>query len=60
MKGAVWLVLVLFVGLGYRMEQRSYGRVRVSRGYAAGCSLFHHFLCEKYEKSSLKSSSENK
>ena len=27
MKGAVWLVLLLFVGLGYRMEQRSYGRV---------------------------------
>jgi hypothetical protein len=27
MKGAVWLVLMLFVGLGYRMEQRSYGRV---------------------------------
>jgi len=28
MKGAVWLVLVLFVGLGYFMEQMSYGRVR--------------------------------
>ena len=27
MKGAVWLVLLLFVGLGYRMEQRGYGRV---------------------------------
>jgi len=27
MKGAVWLVLVLFVGLGYRIEKRSYGRV---------------------------------
>ena len=27
MKGAVWLVLLLFVGLGYRMEQRSYGMV---------------------------------
>ena len=27
MKGAVWLVLMLFVGLGYRMEQRSYGLV---------------------------------
>ena len=26
MKGAVWLVLLLFVGLGYRMEGRSYGR----------------------------------
>ncbi len=25
MKGAAWLVLLLFVGLGYRMEQRSYG-----------------------------------
>ncbi len=34
MKGAVWLVLVLFVGLGYRMEKRSYGRV--SGGYAGG------------------------
>ena len=33
MKGAVWLVLLLFVGLGYRMEQRSYGRV--SEGYAS-------------------------
>ena len=32
MKGAVWLVLLLFVGLGYRMEQRSYGRVGVSLG----------------------------
>jgi hypothetical protein len=34
LKGAVWLVLMLFVGLGYRMEQRSYGRVsaEVSRG----------------------------
>jgi hypothetical protein len=30
MKGTVWFALVLFVGLGYRMEQRSYGRV--SRG----------------------------
>ncbi|MEA1944566.1 MAG: DUF3344 domain-containing protein, partial [Euryarchaeota archaeon] len=29
MKGAVWLVLVLFVCVGYFMEQRSYGRVRV-------------------------------
>ncbi len=29
MKGAVWLVLLLFVGLGYQMEQRSYGRVSV-------------------------------
>ena len=29
MKGAVWLVPMLFVGLGYRIEQRSYGRVRV-------------------------------
>jgi hypothetical protein len=28
MKGAVWLVLLLFVGLGYRMEQRNYGRGR--------------------------------
>ena len=34
MKGAVWLVLVLFVGLGYRIEKRSYGRV--SGGYAGG------------------------
>jgi hypothetical protein len=33
MKGAVWLVLLLFVCTGYRMEQRSYGRVRVP-GYA--------------------------
>jgi hypothetical protein len=33
MKGAVWLVLMLFVGLGYQMEQRSYGRGRVP-GYA--------------------------
>ena len=32
MKGAVWLVLLLFVGLGYRMEQRNYGRVGVSLG----------------------------
>jgi hypothetical protein len=32
MKGAVWLVLVLFVGLGYRVEQRSYRRVRMSGG----------------------------
>ena len=31
MKGAVWVVLLLFVGLGYRMEQRSYGGV--SAGY---------------------------
>jgi len=30
-----WLVLLLFVGFGYRMEQRSYGRVRVP-GYARG------------------------
>ncbi|PXF58351.1 MAG: hypothetical protein C4B59_13370 [Candidatus Methanogaster sp.] len=30
MKGAVWLVLLLFVYAGYRMEQRSYGRA--SRG----------------------------
>ena len=30
MKGAVWLVLLLFVCAGYRMERRSYGRV--SRG----------------------------
>jgi hypothetical protein len=29
MKGAVWLVLMLFVCAGYRMEQRSYGRMRV-------------------------------
>ena len=28
MKGAVWFVLVLFVYAGYRVEQRSYGRVR--------------------------------
>jgi hypothetical protein len=34
MKGAVWLVLVLFVCAGYRMEERSYGRVRVA--YAVG------------------------
>jgi hypothetical protein len=27
MKDTVWLVLVLFVGLGYRMEQRGYGRM---------------------------------
>jgi subtilase family serine protease len=27
MKGAVWLVLMLFVCAGYRMEQRNYGRV---------------------------------
>ena len=32
MKGAVWLTLLLFVFLGYFMEQRSYGRV--SAGYA--------------------------
>jgi subtilase family serine protease len=32
MKGAVWLVLMLFVCTGYFMEQRSYGRV--SAGYA--------------------------
>ncbi|RJS70085.1 hypothetical protein CW696_06295, partial [ANME-2 cluster archaeon] len=38
MKGAVWLVLVLFVGLGYRMEKRSY--VRVSGGYAGGFGSF--------------------
>jgi len=30
MKGAVWLVLMLFVVLGYRMEQRNYGRVNVA------------------------------
>ena len=35
MKGAVWLVLMLFVCTGYFMEQRSYGRVRVP-GYAGG------------------------
>jgi subtilase family serine protease len=34
MKGAVWLVLLLFVCSGYFMEQRSYGRV--SGGYAGG------------------------
>ena len=34
MKGAVWLALLLFVGVGYRMEQMSYGRV--SAGYAGG------------------------
>ena len=34
MKGAVWLVLLLFVYTGYRMEQRSYGRVSV--GYIDG------------------------
>ena len=28
MKGAVWFVLVLFVYAGYRVEQRSYARVR--------------------------------
>jgi len=30
LKGAVWLVLLSFVFLGYRMEMRSYGRA--SRG----------------------------
>ena len=34
MKGAVWLVLLLFVYTGYRMEQRNYGRV--SAGYVEG------------------------
>jgi hypothetical protein len=34
MKGAVWLVLMLFVCTGYRMEQRNYGRVRP--GHAGG------------------------
>ena len=34
MKGAVWLVLMFFVGLGYRMEQRSYGLV--SDGVSGG------------------------
>ena len=29
MKGAVWLALLLFVCIGYFMEQRSYGKVRV-------------------------------
>lgn len=32
MKGAVWLVLLLFVCTGYRMEQRNYGRVGVKFG----------------------------
>ena len=32
MKGAVWLVLMLFVCTGYFMEQRNYGRVGVSLG----------------------------
>jgi subtilase family serine protease len=32
MKGAVWLVLLFFVCAGYRMEQRSYGRVGVGLG----------------------------
>ncbi len=36
MKGAVWLVLVLFVCAGYRAEQRSYGRVRMGWGYVVG------------------------
>ncbi len=35
MKGTVWIVLLLFVGLGCRMEHRSYGGVRVP-GYAGG------------------------
>ncbi|PXF62209.1 MAG: hypothetical protein C4B59_00945 [Candidatus Methanogaster sp.] len=37
MKGAVWLVLLFFVGLGYQMEQRSWGRV--SAGYTGDCSF---------------------
>lgn len=34
MRGAVWLLLLLLVYAGYRMERRSY--VRVSGGYVAG------------------------
>jgi hypothetical protein len=37
MKGAVWLVLLSFVCLGYRMEQRSYGVV--SAEVSGDCSL---------------------